>query len=181
MVKCIDARFRHYGYFNTSILNGSAGWSTSEPQPGEGLLYQWSAAMKGSITERAQGVCPTGWHIPSDCEWMYLEHGLGMSLSEQLVSDNHRSNTTDNQGTPGYKMRNAGTGQTNASGFSGALVGFRRTNGIYSNRSFYGYWWSSTATGTFTAINRAVGSGLRGVTRYNSSKGGGFSVRCLKD
>jgi uncharacterized protein (TIGR02145 family) len=33
--------------------------------PTHGLLYQWSAAMNGSEEEGAQGLCPTGWHIPA--------------------------------------------------------------------------------------------------------------------
>ncbi|MGX9356764.1 FISUMP domain-containing protein [Roseobacteraceae bacterium S113] len=39
-----------------------------EPAPGEGMLYTWDAAMNGGTRERAQGICPTGWHIPSECE-----------------------------------------------------------------------------------------------------------------
>ncbi len=37
-----------------------------------GLLYTWQAAMNDSVNEKAQGVCPTGWHIPTDEEWSEL-------------------------------------------------------------------------------------------------------------
>jgi len=40
-----------------------------EASPGEGLLYTWDAAMNSKAEERAQGVCPTGWHVPSECEF----------------------------------------------------------------------------------------------------------------
>ena len=43
-----------------------------------GLLYQWSATMGGSTTAGVQGICPSGWHIPTDAEWMILEEYLGM-------------------------------------------------------------------------------------------------------
>ncbi len=41
-----------------------------------GLLYTWAAAINGSTTEMNQGVCPTGWHIPSNNEWSELENYL---------------------------------------------------------------------------------------------------------
>lgn len=171
-----------YGYYNTVTVNGTAGWATTVPAAGEGLIYQWSAAMLGSTMERSKGVCPSGWHIPSDCEWMYLEHGQGMALSEQILINVIRSNSTDNQGTPGYKLRSVGTGQTNASGFSGIFAGNRRNNngGFYS-RGGSGTWWSSTSSTSANGIYRELGSGNRGIGRNSTGKSYGFSVRCLKD
>lgn len=171
----------HWGYSNTIDTTGASGWGISEPAANEGLLYQWSAAMDNSETERSRGLCPAGFHIPSDCEWMYLEHGQGMSISEQNRIDAWRAHTADNQGTPGYKLRSQGTGQTNASGFSGLFAGYRGANGTYINRSSDGYWWSSSATGAATASFRHLGTGLRGLYRNSSNKTTGFSVRCLKD
>lgn len=170
----------YWGYYNTSTTNGSAGWGTTEPAANEGLLYQWCGAMDATISERSKGICPDGFHIPSDCEWMYLEHGQGMAISEQNGS-NWRSNTTDNQGTPGYKLRSQGTGQTNASGFSGLLAGYRSPNGTFFARPSYGGWWSSSAPGATPARARALQTGFRGVTRGSNTEAVGFSVRCLKD
>ncbi len=171
----------YYGYYNTATPAGTSGWQATVPAANEGLLYQWSAAMLGSTIERAKGVCPSGWHVPSDCEWMYLEHGQGMSLSEQLQNNTWRANTADNQGIPGYKLRSQGEGQTNASGFSGLLAGYRGTNGTFSTRSSLGGWWSSSATGTTTASYRGLYAGYRGVDRVSLNKAYGFSVRCLQD
>jgi uncharacterized protein (TIGR02145 family) len=166
----------YWGYYNTSTTNGTLGWGSTEPAAGEGLQYQWSAAMNGANVERAQGVCPTGWHIPSDCEWMYLEHGQGMALASQ-DSTGWRSDANNTQGTPGYKLRSAGTGQTNASGFSGLLVGNRETNGVFNTRGAHVYWWTSTS-GKNT---RNVSDNDKGVNRSNYSNASGQSVRCLKD
>ncbi len=171
----------HWGYYNTAVINGTAGWGISEPAANEGLLYQWSAAMDNSETERSRGLCPAGFHIPSDCEWMYLEHGQGMSISEQNVINNWRANTADNQGTPGNKLRSQGEGQTNASGFSGLVAGFRLSNGTFSARTSNGYWWSSSVTGATRGISRYLFTGFRGVRRFSVEKAHGFSVRCLKD
>ena len=177
----------YWGYYNTTDATGASGWGISEPVnavtggAGEGLFYQWNAAMDNSESERSRGICPAGFHIPSDCEWMYLEHGQGMALSEQQILGAWRSNTADNQGTPGYKLRIQGTGQTNASGFSGLLAGHRYTNGTFNDRASVGHWWSSSATGATTAIARYVRTGDRGVNRSSRAKANGFSVRCLKD
>jgi len=59
-----------------------------------GLLYQWSAAMNQQTAERSQGACPTGWHVPSDCEFMFLENTLGMSVSDQQIRGEFTTTTT---------------------------------------------------------------------------------------
>jgi uncharacterized protein (TIGR02145 family) len=136
--------------------------------------------MDATISERSRGICPAGWHIPSDCEWMFLEHGQGMSITNQTTDNAWRANDADNQGTPGYKLRSTGTGFTNASNFSGILAGGRRTFGTFYDRTSDGIWWSSSATGA-SASFRALYTGLRGVYRDSDNKAYGFSVRCLKD
>lgn len=171
----------YWGYYHTTDATGASGWGISEPAANEGLLYQWNAAMDNSVSERSRGICPTGFHIPSDCEWMYLEHGQGMAISEQNLLNAWRSDTADNQGTPGNKLRSQGIGQTNTSNFSGLLAGNRDTDGTFDGRASGGYWWSSSATGATTAIFRVVYTGYRGVLRSSSLKAYGFSVRCLKD
>ena len=162
-----------YGYY---------GNAASEPAAGEGLLYQWSAAMNNQCGERAQGVCPTGFHIPSDCEWKYLEHGQGMAISEQNLQNAWRANTTDSQGTPGNKLRSQGTGATNTSGWTGLLAGYLYiADGTFNSRASNGSWRSSSATGATTAVLRYMFTGTVGVSSNSNSKGYGYSVRCLKD
>lgn len=41
-----------------------------------GYLYQWSAAMNSNTTPGAQGICPSGWHVPTDSEWTTLTSSL---------------------------------------------------------------------------------------------------------
>lgn len=80
----------------TYVIGTDNGWSgvyTGGPFADKGLLYQWSAAMNNSTTERSRGICPSGWHIPSDCELMYLENTLGMSTAQQ-ISTGTRTNGT---------------------------------------------------------------------------------------
>ena len=171
----------YWGYYHTTDGSGASGWQSTEPVANEGRLYQWCGAMDATISERSRGICPAGWHVPSDCEWMYLEHGQGMSIAQQTTDGGWRANAADNQGTPGYKLRSEGIGFTNASNFSGLLAGYRTTSGVFSSRSSYVLWWSSSATGA-GATSRFLLTSLRGVARYSGrDKTDGESVRCLKD
>ena len=172
-----------WGYYNNATLDGSAGWATSEDIPNQGILYQWNAAMNNSVIERAQGACPTGFHIPSDCEVMFLEHGLGMSTSEQVLLNSFRSNVTAaNQGAPGLKLRGSGPLFNNASGFSFLMVGARFPgNGSFSQRNLTGSLWTSSFVDSSLVISRYMQGNQHGVNRTTSSNGQGNSVRCLKD
>ena len=152
-------------------------YSTTYQAAGEGTLLQWSAAMNGATTERAQGVCPTDWHVPSDCEWMYLENSLGMTIAEQQGTGFRDS------GSVGSKLStftNNGTG-TNSSGFTALLAGFRNTHGTFFNRGTFGFWCSSSETSASIALNRILHSSQVGVLRTSFNKALGYSVRCLKD
>jgi uncharacterized protein (TIGR02145 family) len=171
----------YWGFFNTITSDGSAGWGVNEPAANEGLLYQWSAAMNNSVIERSRGACPSGFHVPSDCEWMYLEHGQGMSINWQ-VSTGPRANDLDNQGTPSYKLRSQGVNNTNTSGFSALLGGFRESSADFIDRSSSAIFWTSTLSNT---TNRGIHRNIllsRGINRNTvSSLGNGLYVRCLKD
>ena len=153
-----------YGYYNTTYQAA-----------GEGTLLQWSAAMNGATTERAQGVCPTDWHIPSDCEWMYLENSLGMTTADQQLTGWRDS------GTVGSKLSTLTSSGSNSSGFTALLAGYRLTHGKFNFRGTFGYWWSSSETSATLAHPRLLFSSQVGVNRYSSNKANGFSVRCLKD
>jgi uncharacterized protein (TIGR02145 family) len=160
-----------WGYYNASTPNGSAGWGASVPTAGAGLLYQWSAAMNGATAERSRGICPTGFHIPSDCEWMYLEHGLGMFTAEQPGSGYNRDWIV---GLVNLKLKVGG-----ASGFSGLLSGCRTVAGPFADSTQQGYYWSSSSS--TTAFNRVLNLSDPIVDRFSVEKGNALSVRCLKD
>ena len=177
-----------WGYYNNTTSNGTAGWRTTEPAAGEGLLYQWSAAMNGSTAERAKGVCPAGWHIPSDCEFMYLEHGLGMSIAQQTMS--FGSSTTRVTGDVGGKLATYtratsasanGTG-SNSSGFTALGAGYRQnSSGAFAARGSRVNLWSSTTNGALDAVQRGLYSNGSGVEKSNFTRSFGATVRCLKD
>jgi uncharacterized protein (TIGR02145 family) len=150
---------------------------------GYGKLYNWEAAMNGSVTEGAQGICATGWHIPSDNDWKILEGELGMSTAEQ---DREGLRGTD-QGT---KLKVGGS-----SGFEGILAGFKNLSSshIFEARGSDVRFWSSTSvTSAFMAASGGVGHDalIRSLSSGNAQVGRSsdyekalysLSVRCLKN
>jgi uncharacterized protein (TIGR02145 family) len=168
----------YWGYYNTSTTSGTAGWGTTEPAANHGLLYQWCAAMNGSTSERSRGVCPAGFHIPSDCEWMYLEHGQGMSFTEQAKSSGAWRGQMSREGQPSFKLRSEFVGWTNASGFSALVTGRRRSSSSdFFNFGSVSYHWTSTGNPSFPFLRSMSGNG--GVGREQSTHAS--AVRCLKD
>lgn len=139
------------------------------------------AASSDNNSSGVQGVCPAGWHLPSDTEWKELEMYLGMS---QADADNTGYRGTDEGG----KLKETGTthwyshnaGATNSSGFSGLPGGFRSITGTFYNIRSIGYWWSATEGNTIEAWYRQL-SIDNSVYRSNRFKNYGLSVRCVKD
>ena len=155
-----------------------------------GALYTWAAAMNGegssdSNPSGVQGVCPDGWHLPSDDEWKQLEMYLGMSHAE---ADEVGWRGTDEggklkiSGTDYWKSPNGGA--TNESGFKALPGGFRfndeREFNPVGERAFF---WGSTFNleGSGSAIGRGLKYENGSVYRNNLLCDQGFSVRCLKN
>ncbi|MBN2667021.1 MAG: hypothetical protein JXR67_10950 [Bacteroidales bacterium] len=135
-----------------------------------GRLYSWDVAMNGSTAENSQGICPDGWHIPSDEEWKELEIHLGMTRQEADMTNTWR----------GY---GAGTklAQGGESGYEALFAGRRTSYGTYSLFGSYEYMWTSTEYGQ-NAWRRCLEKGVSTVGRWNTfPKTYGFSVRCVKD
>jgi len=141
-----------------------------------GLLYTWAAVMNGSTSSNSNpsgvhGVCPTGWHVPSDAEWTTFTNYLG------------------GEGVAGGKLKETGTshwlppntGATNESGFTALPGGYRYDGGTFDVIGDGGYWWSSTEDGTDYAWDRGVYYDYGYVGRGYDGEGYGFSVRCVRD
>ena len=138
-----------------------------------GRLYNWYAV------DDERGLCPSGWHVPTDGEWMTMEMALGMSESE---ANSYGSRGTD-QGTQmktTYGWWIDGNG-TNASGFSGLPGDSRNYNGSFFDAGDGGYWWSSSRDLTGLAWYRNLRTYDESVRRFNDFPRYGFSVRCVRD
>jgi uncharacterized protein (TIGR02145 family) len=162
-----------------------------------GGLYHWDEAMRGSKVEGAQGICATGWHIPTDAEYNILEKTvvrLIASANPQYVCDlysNHRR-CSDNTGTlegangvaQALRMVGLGSGVgvgTDIAGFNGDLPGNRNPNGSFHALGDYLLLWSSTPDDDLSSWYRSMRSSYSTSYRAMFDKDRGFSVRCLKD
>jgi len=132
-----------------------------------GGLYQWNEAMQYITTSGTQGICPTGWHIPTYEEFQTLK---------AAVNNDGNALKKEGEGT------GSGSG-TNTSGFSALLAGYRNPYGIFSHLSSNAYFWSSTEYGTDFAYYLYLYSSNSGISfsYYDYGKYYGFSVRCVKD
>ena len=148
-----------WAYFNNDAANNAK----------YGKLYNWYAVSKTSNGNK--NVCPTGWHVPTDAEWIVLTDYLG--------GYNVAGGKLKEVGTTSWNSPN--TSATNTSLFTGLPGGFRYYNGYYDNIGSYGYWWSSSEYDTFTAWNRSLDSSNGIADSGFSIKGNGLSVRCLRD
>jgi uncharacterized protein (TIGR02145 family) len=162
----LTATSKAYCWYNDDVINKAT----------YGALYTWAAAMNGaaSVTTNpsgVQGVCPTGWHLPSDAEWTQLTDYLGGT------------------GVAGGKLKESGTthwtspntGATNETGFTALPGGYRNCDGTFYVIGDYGLWWVSEELDSYSAYYRDMYYDTSYVSRYGDYKEVGFSVRCLRD
>ena len=160
-----------------------------------GGLYAWSTMMNGSASSSAnpsgvQGICPNGWHIPSDAEWTELTDYLintYLDITASNVGNKLKSCRQVNSPLGGDCSTmehprwdsNATHYGTNDFGFS-ALPGGYYIGGSFADLGSRGYWWSSTE-GSSGGWDRYMGNNFGEVNRSNGNKSFGFSVRCVRD
>jgi uncharacterized protein (TIGR02145 family) len=174
-----------------------------------GLLYNWNAAVdtfntmfgETSVNENAyyevdvnfsghrRGICPIGWHLPSDAEWSTMERtvsgsnwqtsyetspGYRGSHAGKLAGGNWTSSTTS--GAPG----DYGNADRNVSGFSAVPAGTYYES-PFSNAGYGADFWSATNGSSYYAYGRGLFYNTAGVSRNYYSKDYGFCVRCVRD
>lgn len=142
-----------------------------------GRLYVWSVAMDGAASSNevpsgVQGVCPPGWHIPSDTEWQQLMDYLDSTTPANLLKET---------GTQHWQSTNENV--TNETGFTARAAGRRMSSGSYQSILSFGLWWSSKERidNPDDAWTRYMLHNSANVTRFSSAKNVALSVRCVKD
>jgi uncharacterized protein (TIGR02145 family) len=126
-----------------------------------GSLYTWYVATD------SRKICPAGWHVPNNAEWLTLTNYLGGTF------------------TAGGKLKESGTahwqspnvGATNESGFT-ALPGGSR---IYEGIGTLGFWWSATESDAAKGCDIELDYDYPTLFNFVDTKKAGFSVRCIKD
>ena len=155
-------------YYNNSSGSGAT----------YGKLYNWyaaagiyNAASLANPTLRKK-LAPTGYHVPTDAEWITLTTCLG---GENVAGGKMKEIGTAHWETPNQDA-------TNSSGFLGLPGGARNnTDGTFGSLGYVGLCWSSTQDDTTYAWSRNLNYNYGSAYRENYNKIAGFSVRCLRD
>jgi len=164
-----------YAWFDNDSISYASIW---------GALYNWYAVNNSA------GLCPVGWHVPSDSAWTILESYLetnGYNYDGSTSGNKYAKAMADSVGWLAY----AGVGTVgntdyplyrNKSGFTGRPGGYRYFPAFSSHLiSKHGRWWSSSEETTLNAWYRNLNCCTNSLGRTNNNKGRGFSVRCIKD
>ena len=123
-----------------------------------GGLYQWDEMMKYDDTPAGQGLCPPGWHVPTETDWTTLfNFYLGNALAGKPLQD------------------------TNITGFKALTSGVFYLNSSWSFNGFATLFWSSTLWNATKGISHGLNVFDYSVSLYPSSRVNAFPVRCTKD
>ena len=152
-----------------------------------GRLYIWAAAIDSvalydggngvdcgdgktcMLPAKVQGICPSGWHLPTNTEWQTLFDEVGGRLTAGKILKSQTGWYSNGNGTDG-------------GGFSALPAGFRYYDGTFRYAGDDANFWSATEHNSYYAramILRYTGEGAG--LDYGTKAYDGFSVRCLKD
>lgn len=145
-----------------------------------GAYYNWHAL------NNANGLCPEGWHVPTEIQWTQLTNfitGSTLAGANRLKSCRQINsplggdcNTTEH---PRWEADSVNYG-TDDYGFAALPGGLRRNSGGfgYSNSGFY---WTATTSSTTNSFSRGINYKYNTIYRsINSNKASGYSVRCVR-
>jgi uncharacterized protein (TIGR02145 family) len=171
--------------------NGAYAWYNNDIswKDSYGALYNWHAVYN------ANGLCPTGWYVPSDAEWTQLvdylvaqgfpnqwdnPNGAGNALKSCRQENSPLGGDCNTSEHPRWNAHSTHHG-FDEFGFSAFPGGHRYPYGYFSSLGVYGYWWSSTEYSSTNAWLRYMRHDFGYVYRLILNKTNGFSVRCLRD
>ena len=174
-----------------------------------GLLYNWNAAVDTfntaygetsvntdynnavfvTFSGHRRGICPAGWHLPSDAEWTALTDyvssqsgytfGGNSSFIAKALASTEGWNTIDSTCAVGNDPS-----LNNATGFSAVPAGYCDASSFEIETAGAGlsaYFWSSTEYSMIYPWIRGLDYNYADVVRHESLTGYGYSVRCLRD
>lgn len=139
-------------------------------------LYRAAAALNGDALG-GQGICPSGWHMPTDTEWHTLELGFTIPAGTEASCPASRGSSFSLCPDVGTALKAGG-----ASGFNGVTTGFRNNSLLPSSYSSYGltaYFLGYVTSSSYTL--RAIGSSQNGLGLAGPGGNSGSSVRCIKN
>lgn len=142
-------------------------WQNNDPirKVTYGVLYNWYAVQSGKL-------CPVGWHVPSDEEWIVLTDFLG---GEDIAGSKLKET--------GYKhWSSPNTGATDEAHFSAYPGGFRHgsPDALFDQLTRTGYWWTSTSGDNWASV-RLMFDSSKNIEKSVLPKEAGLSVRCVQN
>ncbi len=162
---------------STSWENATEGaysdYNNTSQAAGYGKLYNWA------VVNDARGVCPFGWHVPSDAEFLVLAnyYGGNAKLATSTSSEELRLTSTWTSSTS--------YASTNTSGFSAIAAGFRDAStgfagGPASGVGTNAHFWTTTKYDDISALRYGLFYNSSQAARVNQSLNNGASIRCIK-
>jgi uncharacterized protein (TIGR02145 family) len=137
-----------------------------------GVLYNFVAVQQWAL-------CPNGWHVPSDADWMQLESALGMSDAELWWFYPEQTSPRGGIDGVGTKLKSWLWDGTNESGFTANSSGWRWADSFAFPEM--AEFWTSTSVSEGLSWSRGLFTGEAGIGRQPYFTHFGKSVRCLKD
>ncbi len=134
-----------------------------------GALYNWYAVNTGKLA-------PSGWHVPTDAELTVLTDFLG---GESVAGGKMKTVGIIEDGTGLWYSPNVSA--TNESGFSAVPGGLRKNTGEFQYIGILCSIWSSSVSFEVLSFYRLLRNDVGNIYQHNNNKGGGMSVRCIRD
>ena len=138
-----------------------------------GGLYQWDEVMDYTNQEGTQGICPEGWHVPTDDEFCELENFVDQGTVPCTATGTWQGIDC------GTQLKEGGS-----SGFDFLISGSKEyMTDIFHYLGERGYLWTTSPKPSDPTykIYRRADPDQGGTWRYSCLPSYGFPVRCLKD
>ncbi len=134
-----------------------------------GGLYQWDEVMQYKLEEGSRGICPEGWHIPTNREFVDLF----------IYADNYYEYLIENRDTLWKELEDSE--YYNLTGFSAIPAGIRNYESYYFGLHFYTKFWCSKKMNDQSTLCFKIPKQYGGIEGQYFYKENGFSIRCIKD
>jgi uncharacterized protein (TIGR02145 family) len=161
MAENLNYKANKYWYYNNDSVNS------------KGLLYDYKTILNGNKpdTGEFQGICPSGWHIPTVDEWTKLLNFVGKSFAAEKLR------SVKFKGGDNFGFNSLPNGRYIV------VTTDRKGNdvGSFENGNTHSYYWSITERDEFTIWAYFLFNGGPSVSKIDGDKRNGLSIRCVKD